>query len=166
MCGIVGIRRTDREPVDRETLLRMATTLRHRGPDAMGSWVDGPVGLAHTRLSIIDLQGSQQPMSSPSGRRHLVFNGEILNYRELRAEISYCIKRKATPRSFLPSTKDMVPLESRTYADNSPMPHPRLRDGRLTPLSRSHRHSPALLLFGCPGNSIRLGNQGAAPGYQ
>jgi asparagine synthase (glutamine-hydrolysing) len=89
MCGIVGIRRTDREPVDRETLLRMATTLRHRGPDAMGSWVDGPVGLAHTRLSIIDLQGSQQPMSSPDGRRHLVFNGEILNYRELRAEISY-----------------------------------------------------------------------------
>lgn len=89
MCGIVGIRRTDGEPVDRETLLRMATTLRHRGPDAMGSWVDGPVGLAHTRLSIIDLQGSQQPMSSPDGRRHLVFNGEILNYRELRAAISY-----------------------------------------------------------------------------
>jgi asparagine synthase (glutamine-hydrolysing) len=70
-------------------LLRMATSLRHRGPDAMGSWVDGPIGLAHTRLSIIDLQGSQQPMSSPDGLRHLVFNGEILNYRQLRAEISY-----------------------------------------------------------------------------
>ena len=89
MCGIVGIRRVDGEPVDRETLLRMAITLRHRGPDEMGSWVDGPVGLAHTRLSIIDLKGSHQPMSSPDGRRHLVFNGEILNYRELRAEIAY-----------------------------------------------------------------------------
>ena len=89
MCGIVGIRRIDGEPADREALLRLAATLRHRGPDAMGSWVDGPVGLAHTRLSIIDLRGSQQPMSSPDGRRHLVFNGEILNYRELRAETSY-----------------------------------------------------------------------------
>ena len=94
MCGIVGILRTDGEPVDSETLLRMATTLGHRGPDAMGSWVDGPVGLAHTRLSIIDLQGSQQPMSSPDGRRHLVFNGEILNYRELRKEIAYPYQTK------------------------------------------------------------------------
>ena len=67
----------------------MAATLRHRGPDAMGSWLDGPVGLAHTRLSIIDLQGSPQPMAGVGGRQHLVFNGEILNYRELRAKISY-----------------------------------------------------------------------------
>jgi asparagine synthase (glutamine-hydrolysing) len=67
----------------------MATRLRHRGPDATGLWLDGPVGMAHTRLSIIDLQGSQQPMASVDGRRHLVFNGEILNYRELRGELSY-----------------------------------------------------------------------------
>jgi len=89
MCGIVGIRRTDGDSVDRETLLRMAATLRHRGPDAMGSWLEGPIGIAHTRLSIIDLQGSAQPMASASGRQHVVFNGEILNYRELRAEIAY-----------------------------------------------------------------------------
>ena len=66
----------------------MATTLRHRGPDAMGIWLDGPVGMAHTRLSIIDLQGSQQPMAGAGCHRHLVFNGEILNYRELRDELS------------------------------------------------------------------------------
>ncbi|WP_445167261.1 asparagine synthase (glutamine-hydrolyzing) [Mycolicibacterium sp. Dal123E01] len=89
MCGIAGIRRFDGQSVDRETLERMAATIRHRGPDAMGIWLDGPVGLAHTRLSIIDLQGSQQPMTDAGGQRHLVFNGEILNYQELRAELSY-----------------------------------------------------------------------------
>ncbi|WP_174398866.1 asparagine synthase (glutamine-hydrolyzing) [Mycolicibacterium sphagni] len=88
MCGIAGIRRFDGQPVNRDTLSRMAATLHHRGPDAMGLWLDGPVGLAHTRLSIIDLQGSQQPMTSASGHQHLVFNGEILNYRELRYELS------------------------------------------------------------------------------
>ncbi len=67
----------------------MAATIRHRGPDALGFWLDGPIGFAHTRLSIIDLQGSQQPMVDAGGQRHLVFNGEILNYHELRAELSY-----------------------------------------------------------------------------
>lgn len=89
VCGIAGIRRLDGAPVDREALLQMAALLHHRGPDAMGVWLDGPVGMAHTRLSIIDLQGSQQPMASPDGLRHLVFNGEILNYRELRSQLSY-----------------------------------------------------------------------------
>lgn len=89
MCGIAGIRRFDGMPVDSETLLRMAAQLRHRGPDAMGHCIDGSIGLAHTRLSIIDLQCSQQPMASVDGRRHLVFNGEILNYRQLRADSSY-----------------------------------------------------------------------------
>lgn len=89
VCGIAGIRRFDGAPVDRETLAQMVTLLRHRGPDAMGIWLDGPVGVAHTRLSIIDLQGSQQPMASRDGSRQLVFNGEILNYRELRRQLSY-----------------------------------------------------------------------------
>ncbi|MCW1960317.1 MAG: asparagine synthase (glutamine-hydrolyzing) [Mycobacterium sp.] len=89
VCGIAGIRRLDGAPIDRETLVRMAALLRHRGPDATGIWHEGPVGMAHTRLSIIDLQGSQQPMASPDGQRHLVFNGEILNYRELRGLLTY-----------------------------------------------------------------------------
>jgi len=58
----------------------------------MGVWLGGPVGMAHTRLSIIDLQGSQQPMASPDGLQHLVFNGEILNYRELRSQLTYPFK--------------------------------------------------------------------------
>ena len=89
MCGIAGLRRFDGIPVDRVTLMRMAAELRHRGPDDVGAWHDGPVGLAHTRLSIIDLQGSRQPMSDISGSRHLVFNGEILNYREIRSSLTY-----------------------------------------------------------------------------
>lgn len=89
MCGIGGICRTDGAPVDRNALLRMTAVLHHRGPDAQGVWVDGSFGMAHTRLSIIDLQGSQQPMVSPDGLRHLVFNGEILNFRELRGQLTY-----------------------------------------------------------------------------
>src|SRR5215210_3565658 len=89
VCGIAGIRRTDGKPVDYEMLRAMANQLRHRGPDAMDCWSDGAVGLAHTRLSIIDLHGSQQPMASSNGRRHLVFNGEIFNYQQLRRDISY-----------------------------------------------------------------------------
>ncbi|UUT36636.1 hypothetical protein [Microbacterium elymi] len=60
----------------------MAGTVRHRGPDDGGWWVDGPVGFGHRRLSIIDLAGSHQPMQSADGRWSLVFNGEIFNYRE------------------------------------------------------------------------------------
>ena len=75
--------------VDPRTLELMAAQLRHRGPDEVGYWSDGAVGLAHTRLSIIDLDGSHQPMADASGRRHLVFNGEILNYREIRSAVPY-----------------------------------------------------------------------------
>ncbi len=89
MCGIAGVRRFDSEPVSRELLANMAARLLHRGPDATGIWTQGDVGFAHTRLSIIDVLGSQQPMAGPGGHTHLVFNGEILNYRELRAGLSY-----------------------------------------------------------------------------
>lgn len=89
MCGIAGIRRFDGEPVDPDQLAAMAAHLDHRGPDDRGYWLDGPVGLAHTRLSIIDLTGSPQPMTGAGGRHHLVFNGEIFNYRQLRAQLSY-----------------------------------------------------------------------------
>jgi asparagine synthase (glutamine-hydrolysing) len=69
----------------------MAATLHHRGPDDAGIWVnpDGSTGFAHTRLSIIDLAASKQPMATPDERRHIAFNGEILNYRELRGELTY-----------------------------------------------------------------------------
>ena len=85
MCGIAGVRRFDGAPVSRELLAKMAARLVHRGPDDTGIWTKVHVGFAHTRLSIIDVEASRQPMAGAGGRTHLVFNGEILNYRELRA---------------------------------------------------------------------------------
>lgn len=66
----------------------MMAEIRHRGPDAEGCWTEGRIGLAHTRLAIIDLQPeSNQPFHSTDGRYVLVFNGEIFNYIELRSEL-------------------------------------------------------------------------------
>ena len=65
----------------------MCDVLAHRGPDGSGVWTTRGVGLGHRRLSIIDLEGSSQPMHSADGRAVIVFNGEIYNYRELRAEL-------------------------------------------------------------------------------
>jgi asparagine synthase (glutamine-hydrolysing) len=89
MCGIVGIRRFDGAPVDTSLLRRMTGCLGHRGPDGEGYLVRGAVGLGHRRLSIIDLERSRQPMSSPGGDMHVCFNGEILNYRQLRYATPY-----------------------------------------------------------------------------
>ncbi|WP_187770832.1 asparagine synthase (glutamine-hydrolyzing), partial [Cognatilysobacter lacus] len=88
MCGIGGVFSTDELP---DVLLaRMQDGLRHRGPDGEGRWRDpcGTAGLVHARLAIIDLtDGGAQPMRSADGRYVLVFNGEIYNYRALRAEL-------------------------------------------------------------------------------
>jgi len=89
MCGIVGVVRFDGAPVEPSLLTAMADRLVHRGPDGHGIWVDGSVGFAHRRLSIIDLAGSPQPMTSADDRLHVTFNGEILNYRELRRRTRY-----------------------------------------------------------------------------
>ena len=67
MCGIAGVRYLDGEPVSRDLLSQMAAQLVHRGPDDSGIWAQGSVGLAHTRLSIIDIAGSQQPMVGATG---------------------------------------------------------------------------------------------------
>lgn len=66
----------------------MAQVLIHRGPDEEGFYTSGPVGLAHRRLSIIDLASGQQPMESPDGQVCVVFNGEVYNYPELKAELA------------------------------------------------------------------------------
>ena len=81
MCGISGKLYFDSgRPVEREILERMNAVLAHRGPDDAGIYCDGPVGLAHRRLSIIDLQpGRHQPMSNENGDVWIVFNGEIYN---------------------------------------------------------------------------------------
>lgn len=71
----------------RETIVRMADSIAHRGPDDEGSFIAGPVGLGFRRLSIIDLAGGHQPMSDAEETVWIIFNGEIYNYRELRAEL-------------------------------------------------------------------------------
>jgi asparagine synthase (glutamine-hydrolysing) len=89
VCGIVGVVRFDGEPVAEALLRTMADRITYRGPDAEGFWTAPGVGFGHRRLSIIDVASSAQPMASPGDRLHLCFNGEILNYRELRAGLSY-----------------------------------------------------------------------------
>lgn len=83
------MRHFDGAPVSGELLAEMGRRLRHRGPDDSGVWCDGSVGFGHTRLSIIDLAGSAQPMAGSGGKTHITFNGEILNYRELREGMDY-----------------------------------------------------------------------------
>ena len=85
MCGICGI--ASPGGVDRERLAAMSATLEHRGPDSHGAVVDGPVGLAARRLSIIDLETGDQPLANEDGSVHAVQNGELYNNRELRAEL-------------------------------------------------------------------------------
>jgi asparagine synthase (glutamine-hydrolysing) len=88
MCGIAGqFNFGHREPVDPETLRRMARSIAHRGPDDEGYFLSGPLGFAFRRLSIIDLAGGHQPMSDADATVWVVFNGEIYNFKELRAEL-------------------------------------------------------------------------------
>ncbi|RWA66603.1 asparagine synthase (glutamine-hydrolyzing) [Mesorhizobium sp.] len=86
MCGIAGILALNAtaEPPSREALLRMAGALAQRGPDERGLYRDRRAGLAHTRLSVVDPQYGQQPLTDAGGLTWIVFNGEIFNYLELR----------------------------------------------------------------------------------
>ena len=85
MCGITGIYRVRTgEPVSQRELKTMTETLFHRGPDEYGYYVDGNLGLGHSRLSIIDLAGGAQPVYNEDKNVCVVFNGEIFNYIELR----------------------------------------------------------------------------------
>ena len=88
MCGIAGILRLDeRRPDDRKALRAMRESLVHRGPDGHGSLICGPMRLTLCRRSIIDLQGGDQPISNETGTVHVVFNGEIYNFAELRESL-------------------------------------------------------------------------------
>jgi asparagine synthase (glutamine-hydrolysing) len=88
MCGIVGtLNLTKSHPIDETNLRQMLGMIRHRGPDEFGIYLDSSVGLGSARLSIIDLTGGQQPMTNEDETLWMVFNGEIYNYIELRAEL-------------------------------------------------------------------------------
>jgi asparagine synthase (glutamine-hydrolysing) len=87
MCGICGVSHFDGSPVDRPGLDRMVESIRHRGPDDAGVWVDGSVGLGNTRLAVIDLSpAGHQPLSNETGDVWIAFNGEIYNFQSLRSE--------------------------------------------------------------------------------
>jgi asparagine synthase (glutamine-hydrolysing) len=88
MCGIAGIYNLAPGPAPRrDELDAMITALHHRGPDGCGVFVASAVGLAHARLSIIDIAGGAQPIRNEDGSVQVVFNGEIFNYIELRREL-------------------------------------------------------------------------------
>ncbi|MCX7048620.1 MAG: asparagine synthase (glutamine-hydrolyzing) [Candidatus Sumerlaeota bacterium] len=87
MCGICGIIESNGRPVDAEALARMNAAMAHRGPDDVGQWNEGSAGLAHCRLAIIDLSPlGHQPFFSDDESLAVIFNGEIYNFPELRAE--------------------------------------------------------------------------------
>ena len=89
MCGICGIyNQKDRRPIDRGILERMLERIRHRGPDGSQTLVLEQVGLGFNRLSFLDLQGGMQPIQNEDRTLSLICNGEIFNYRELKAELT------------------------------------------------------------------------------
>jgi asparagine synthase (glutamine-hydrolysing) len=89
MCGIAGILNlaAGSEPIEKKPLELMIASLRHRGPDESGIYLDDHVGLSQSRLSIIDLSGGSQPMCNEDKTLWIVFNGEIFNYKELFPEL-------------------------------------------------------------------------------
>jgi len=88
MCGIAGVVRFDaRDHVNEDRLRRMRDSLVHRGPDGAGIIITGRAGLAHRRLSIIDLAAGRQPMTNAAQGIWLTYNGEIYNYRQLRVQL-------------------------------------------------------------------------------
>jgi len=88
MCGIAGKFNFDSaNPIDRERLSAMTSVIAHRGPDADGFYVGEGIGLGHRRLSIIDLSTGDQPLANENGTIWIVFNGEVYNFAEIRAEL-------------------------------------------------------------------------------
>lgn len=89
MCGICGILNFDRNrtPVDRDVLEEMNRQIIHRGPDDAGFYLAGNIGMAMRRLSIIDIQSGQQPVTNEDSSLWLVFNGEIYNHQQLREQL-------------------------------------------------------------------------------
>lgn len=88
MCGIVGFTTPGQDPAAAKQIVQgMAALIRHRGPDGEGCYADGTAALGHRRLSVIDLAGGGQPMLNEDGTLVVVFNGEIYNYKTLRARL-------------------------------------------------------------------------------
>ncbi len=87
MCGIAGIFKTNKSQPDLDRLAGACRLLEHRGPDEEGFFVEKSVALGHRRLSIIDILTGHQPMSTADGRFHVVYNGEVYNFRGIRSKL-------------------------------------------------------------------------------
>ena len=88
MCGIAGYLQFNGDSVSPVVLRRMGEAIAHRGPDGEGLFADGPCGLVHRRLAIIDLSpAGHQPMATEDGRYVISYNGEVFNFQELRIEL-------------------------------------------------------------------------------
>lgn len=106
MCGLVGVLGSNAYRADSGLIHKMTETLVHRGPDGDGVYTDGPVGLGHRRLAILDLSSAAaQPMRSADGRYIIVYNGEVYNFKELRNEL------KTNGRTFRSQSDTEVLLE-------------------------------------------------------
>ena len=96
MCGIAGLLDLRARPVNSSLVRGLCNVLAHRGPDDEGYYIEGPVALGQRRLAILDLAGGRQPMSNEDGTIWVTFNGEIYNFRELRARLEGLGHRFAT----------------------------------------------------------------------
>ena len=107
MCGIAGIYDRRARHIDRALLEKMANTVRHRGPDDSGLFLDKEIGFGHTRLSILDIEGGHQPMQSTCERYTIVYNGELYNNRELREDLkkSYAFRTQSDTEVVLAAFK-------------------------------------------------------------
>lgn len=115
MCGITGIVRGDGQRVDLDRLLAMGRTLRHRGPDDEGVYLDAGAGLAMRRLAVIDVAGGRQPVRDETGTVTAVVNGEIYNHEELRRDL-----RRRGHRFASGSDCEVVPHLYEEYGEQFP----------------------------------------------
>ena len=171
MCGIAGLLDLKRKFGADELhaiASRMAESLRHRGPDDQGVWIDAEAGVAfgHTRLAIIDLSpAGAQPMVSSCGRFVLCYNGEVYNAPELRAELEAAGRHVSRPFRHRGDGRGLCRV-GRAADHRTPDRHVRFRGvGSLHPHAHAGARSPrhqAALLGACRGQPrVRLGAQGA-----
>ena len=113
MCGISGILNYDQSNVNKEVLDKMNQEMLLRGPDDSGHYIDGNCGIAMRRLSIIDLDSGKQPIANETKTIHVVLNGEIYNYIELRKELEglgHHFQLKVIQKFWFICTKNMVQI--------------------------------------------------------
>ena len=148
MCGIAGL--VDLRPCrdEADALKRICARMAHRGPDGDGVHVDGPVALAHRRLSIIDLAGGVQPMSNQDGTIWVTFNGEIYNFEELKRELcslAIALSTRSIPRCSCTRTSNWVKRLRPAVSGHVRLRHLGLATARRVPGARPCRQEASFL---------------------